>query len=173
VIMGHINDRLAVVLASPLALFAPAVANAQSAPQPDAPPEPQPDAAPEPQPDAPPEPQPDASPEPQPDASPEPQPDAPPEQIEVMSGSQIYDIGSTAQVLTIGAPISPRSQATSSMLMPKGSLTVGADLSFLTADAGVGDGQIRFTDVVLFRPRAPSSRASRTSSCGRAAMSAR
>jgi hypothetical protein len=40
------------------------------------------------------------------------------------------------------------------MLMPAGSLTVGADLSFLTADAGLDGEQIRFTDVVLFRPRA-------------------
>lgn len=48
---------------------------------------------------------------------------------------------------------SPRSRAGASMLMPAGSLTVGADLSFLTADAGLDGEQIRFTDVVLFRPR--------------------
>lgn len=40
------------------------------------------------------------------------------------------------------------------MLMPEGSLTLGADLSFVTAEGGFGPGEVRFTDVVLFRPRA-------------------
>jgi hypothetical protein len=51
---------------------------------------------------------------------------------------------------TIG---SPRSQAGKSQLMPEGALTIGADVSFLTARGGLGPDELRFTDVVLFRPR--------------------
>lgn len=129
--MGHIDSRLAVVLASLLALFAPAVADAQTEPQPNAQTEPQPNA----QTDA----QPDAQTEAQPDAQTEPQPEA---------------VFSAGEVLTLAGADSPRSRAGASMLMPAGSLTVGADLSFLTADAGLDGEQLRFTDVVLFRPRA-------------------
>jgi hypothetical protein len=122
--MGHIDSRLAVVLTSMLALFAPTVAEAQ--------PEPQPEAAPEPQPEI----------EPQPEAAPEPQPEP-----QVITQDEVLTVSG-------GYAESPRSKAGASMLMPAGSLTVGADLSFLTADAGLGGEQIHFTDVVLFRPRA-------------------
>jgi hypothetical protein len=137
--MGQLDDRLAVVLASLLVLLAPAVADAQPEQQPDAQPEQQPDAQPEQQPDVPSEQQPEIAGQPQPGVPDEQQPDT-------------YEGGT--EVLTALAVESPRSKAGPSMLMAKGSLTVGADLSFLTADAGLGDGQTRFTDVVLFRPRA-------------------
>jgi hypothetical protein len=133
--MGHIDSRLAVVLASLLALFAPAAADAQTEPQPDA----QPDAQTEPQRDA------------QTNVQTEPQHDA---QTNVQTEPQHDAVFSGVEMLTLAGADSPRSRAGASMLMPAGSLTVGADLSFLTADAGLDGEELRFTDVVLFRPRA-------------------
>jgi hypothetical protein len=147
--MDHIDSRLAVVLASMLVLFATAVAEAQPEPLPEAQPEPLPEAQPEPLPEAQPEPLPEAQPEPMPEAQPEPLPEAQPEPL-----PEAY-LGAEEEVLVTGGLIeSPRSRAGASMLMPAGSLTVGADLSFLTAVASLDGEQIRFTDVVLFRPRA-------------------
>ncbi|HWN67704.1 MAG TPA: PT domain-containing protein [Haliangium sp.] len=140
--MGHIDSRVAVVLASMLALSAPTVADAQTTPEPGASPEHQPEA------------QPDAQPVPQPDAQPVPQPDAQPDTQQDVQPVYQGQVALQSEVLTISGAGSPRSQASASMLMPRGSLTVGADLSFLTADAGLAGEQIRFTDVVLFRPRA-------------------
>lgn len=53
---------------------------------------------------------------------------------------------------------SRRSKARPTMIMPEDSLTIGAELGFVTADGGLGDGslgdgKVRFTDLVLFRPR--------------------
>lgn len=65
---------------------------------------------------------------------------------EALGDSEVTDVVLTGE--------SPRAKAGPSMLMPAGSYTLGADLSFLTADAGFGAGELKFTDVVLFRPRA-------------------
>jgi hypothetical protein len=151
--MGHIDSRLAAVLASLLALLAPALADAQPE-QPGAQPAQQPE-----QPGAQPAPQPEQQqPDAQPDAQPGQQPEVPPEQqsaaqpevIEVQPSTYGY----AENLTSMDIAVSPRAKASPSMLMAKGSLTVGADLSFLTADAGPGGEQTRFTDVVLFRPRA-------------------
>jgi hypothetical protein len=48
---------------------------------------------------------------------------------------------------------SRRAKTRPSMLMSDGSLTVGADISFVTAAGGLGAGEILFTDLVLLRPR--------------------
>lgn len=141
--MGHIDVPRVAVLASMLALLAPTVADAQPAAQPDTQAEPQAEPQPDTPAEAPAEAPPDAQPAAPTEASPEPQPAAPPEAY----------FNSTESLLVMGAE-SPRSKAGNSLLMPAGSLTVGADLSFLTADAGLDGEQVRFTDVVLFRPRA-------------------
>jgi hypothetical protein len=149
--MAHLDHRLAFALASLLALLAPAVADAQPEQQPAQPPDAQPTQPPDAQPTQPPDAQPTQPPDAQPAQPPEqqsdPQPDVPEE-------PQPDTYQAETMMLTALAVESPRSKAGPSMLMPKGSLTVGVDLSFLTADAGLGDGPTRFTDVVLFRPRA-------------------
>lgn len=48
---------------------------------------------------------------------------------------------------------SMRGKASKSMLMPSNSLVIGADITFMTGEGGVGPEELRFTDVVLFRPR--------------------
>jgi hypothetical protein len=141
--MGHLDSRLTIVLVSLLGSLAPAVAGAQ----PEAPAGAQPEAPAGAQPEAPAEAQPEAPAEAQPEAPADVQ--AQP-QAEIQIGSQLE---SAEVILTGGMVESPRARAGSSMLMLPGSLTVGADLSFLTADAGLDGEQIRVTDVVLFRPR--------------------